>query len=154
MDQVYYKWHIPCMSHPQYSTSPPYIWFWANCLHLQVPMISCFNRQVRMNEVYIENETLQFNCTPFIDFNTFERPKLDLYARWALSNPIGETSKYPKIKPTGPLLTGYLEERNHRKKNKSKSLPKTSEMPVSRRVRELRGNWSDLREQFSVYYRL
>ncbi|EGE00959.1 hypothetical protein TEQG_00014 [Trichophyton equinum CBS 127.97] len=101
-------------------------------------MVSCFNRQVRMNEVYFENGTLCFNCTPFINFDTFERSKLDLLARWALSTPIGETSKYPNIKPIAKHLNSFLKERNHRNESKCKTLSKSSEMPVSKRIKELR----------------
>ncbi|OAL74657.1 hypothetical protein A7D00_0251 [Trichophyton violaceum] len=89
-------------------------------------MVSCFNRQVRMNEVYFENGTLCFNCTPFINFDTFERSKLDLLVRWALSTPIGATSKYPNIKPIAKLLNRFLKERNRRNKY------------VPKRIKELR----------------
>ncbi|KAF3481905.1 uncharacterized protein GIQ15_04664 [Arthroderma uncinatum] len=46
-----------------------------------VLMVACFNRHVRMSEVYFENGILHFNSTPFIDLNNFEKHKLDLYAR-------------------------------------------------------------------------
>ncbi|KAM5465331.1 hypothetical protein MauCBS54593_006577 [Microsporum audouinii] len=102
-------------------------------------MVSCFNRQVRMNEVYFENETLHFNCTPFIDLSTFERSKLDLYARWALSDPVGQTSKYPKIKPSANIIINYFNEQRYKKKPKSKSRLDLPEAPVIKRIQELRG---------------
>ncbi|KAM5445046.1 hypothetical protein MaudCBS49596_007899 [Microsporum audouinii] len=102
-------------------------------------MVSCFNRQVRMNEVYFENETLHFNCTPFIDLSTFERPKLDLYARWGLSDPVGQTSRYPKIKPSANTIINYFNEELYRKKQKSKSRSDLPEAPVLKRIQELRG---------------
>lgn len=92
-----------------------------------------------MNEVYFENETLHFNCTPFIDLSTFERSKLDLYARWALSDPVGQTSKYPKIKPSANIIINYFNEQRYKKKPKSKSRLDLPEAPVIKRIQELRG---------------
>ncbi|KAK2882532.1 hypothetical protein FQN49_000259 [Arthroderma sp. PD_2] len=106
---------------------------------LLVLMVSCFNRQVRMNEVYFEDGILYFNCTPFIDLSKFEKPNLDLYARWALSNPVGETTEYPGMKPLKKVVDTYLSERRFNRKQKSKSRSKIPEKPELKRVMELRG---------------
>ncbi|EFR02237.1 hypothetical protein MGYG_05239 [Nannizzia gypsea CBS 118893] len=66
----------------------------------------------RMNEVYFENDALHFN---YIDLNYLERSNLDLYAHWALSNTISETTRYP-IKPSAGIIINYLNERGRGKK--------------------------------------
>ncbi|KAK2820080.1 hypothetical protein FQN49_007738, partial [Arthroderma sp. PD_2] len=38
-----------------------------------VLMISCFNRQARINEVYFEDDILHFNSTPFLDMEVFDK---------------------------------------------------------------------------------
>ncbi|KAM5456549.1 hypothetical protein McanCB49686_003180 [Microsporum canis] len=99
-----------------------------------VLMISCFNRQVRMNEVYFEDGNLHFNCTPFLDMEVFDRSQCELLVRWSVSNPVGETTAYPNLKalPEGYEKFGVLRKSNKQSKRSSK--PK----PVQKRLEELK----------------
>ncbi|EFQ98402.1 hypothetical protein MGYG_01432 [Nannizzia gypsea CBS 118893] len=102
-----------------------------------VLMISCFNRQVRINEVYLENGTLHFNCTPFINLETFDKYKYELIVRWSVCQPIGETTAYPNLQKMPDGFEKFIALEDGKRKNKKKS-PKPTPEPTVKRLEELK----------------
>ncbi|EEQ27641.1 uncharacterized protein MCYG_00529 [Microsporum canis CBS 113480] len=104
-----------------------------------VLMISCFNRQARVNEVYFEDGTLHFNCTPFIDMEVFDKYKCELLARWSVSHPVGETTAYPNLTKLPDGFEKFMSYRNGKPLAKSKKKsPQPTPKPTLKRLEELK----------------
>ncbi|OAL73683.1 hypothetical protein A7D00_1711 [Trichophyton violaceum] len=102
-----------------------------------VLMISFFNRQVRANEVYLENGMLHFNCTPFINLETFDKYKYELLARWSVCQPIGETTTYPNLQKMPDGFEKFINLGDSTRKAKKKP-PKPTPKPAIKRLEELK----------------
>lgn len=102
-------------------------------------MISCFNRQARVNEVYFKDGTLHFNCTPFIDMEVFDKYKCELLARWSVSHPVGETTAYPNLTKLPDGFEKFMSYRNGKPLAKSKKKsPQPTPKPTLKRLEELK----------------
>ncbi|DAA74264.1 TPA_exp: Uncharacterized protein A8136_3462 [Trichophyton benhamiae CBS 112371] len=102
-----------------------------------VLMISCFNRQFRANEVYLENGTLHFNCTPFINLETFDQYKYQLLVRWSLAQPIGTTTTYPNLQKLPDGFEKFIALGDGKRKIKKQNAKPTPK-PAVKRLEELK----------------
>lgn len=100
-------------------------------------MISCFNRQFRANEVYLENGTLHFNCTPFINLETFDQYKYQLLVRWSLAQPIGTTTTYPNLQKLPDGFEKFIALGDGKRKIKKQNAKPTPK-PAVKRLEELK----------------